>query len=128
MLRKLMYLPVVAVCAFGLMTAGAEAGKKKNLAIGIAVGVAATALAIAAAQSANAHRDRENYGYNHGVGPKENAVGACIHRADRRVRRHPNGRFARPGSCQEGQEAGRQAQKSPCWSPMCSLTGHVSAG
>ena len=82
MLRKLMYLPVVAVCAFGLMTAGAEAGKKKNLAIGIAVGVAATALAIAAAQSANAHRDRQYYGYNHGVGPKENAVGACIHRAD----------------------------------------------
>lgn len=95
MFRKLMYLPVVAVCAFSLMTAGAEAGKKKNLAIGIAVGVAATALAIAAAQSANAHRNREYYGYNHGVGPKENAVGACIHRADRRIRRHPNGRFAR---------------------------------
>lgn len=95
MYRKLLILPLAAVVVFGMLTSGVEAGKKKNIGIGIAVGIAATALAIAAAQSANAHRNRDNYGYNHGVGARENAVGACIHKADRRVRRHPNGQFAR---------------------------------
>ena len=88
-----MILPVAAMFVVAIHTSHVQAGKK--VAIGIAVGIAATALAIAAARSANAHRDRDYYGYNHGIGPRENAVGACIHRADRRVRRHRSGQYAR---------------------------------
>jgi hypothetical protein len=91
MFRKLLILPIAAVFAFGLLTSSVEAGTGKKVAVGIAVGVAATALAIAAAQSANSHRGRDNYGYNHGIGASENAVAACIHRADRRVHRTRGG-------------------------------------
>ncbi len=95
MFKKLTMLPMAAVLVFGICASSVEAGSGKKVAIGIAVGVAATALAIAAAQSANTHRGRDNYGYNHGVGARENAVGACIHRADRRVQRHRRGQYAR---------------------------------
>ena len=94
MLKKLLVLPIAAVLAFGVYSSSVEAGSKK-VAIGIAVGVAATALAIAAAQSANAHRNNNYYGYNHGLGPRENAVAACIHAADWQVRRHRRGQYAR---------------------------------
>lgn len=96
MFRTFTVTVFACVLTLGLYSTDVEAGKKKrNLAIGIAVGVAATALAISAAQSANANRGRQHYGYNHGVGPQENAVAACIHRADWRVRRKRRGLYSR---------------------------------
>ena len=93
MLKRLTIACVAALFAAGVFATGAQAGGKKT-AIGIAVGVAATALILSAAQSANSYRDRDYYDYNQSVGPNENAVAACIHRADRRVQRRRGG-FAR---------------------------------
>lgn len=74
--------------AFGVAAGEAQAGKKKKLAIGIAIGAGVVAFA-AAASAANAHRGRNHYGYNHGIGDRDNAVAACLHRADRYLlRRH----------------------------------------
>lgn len=96
MYRTLPVAILACVLTLGLYGSDAQAGKKKrNLAIGIAVGAAATALAISAAQSANAHRNNQYYGYNHGIGDRENAVAACIHRADWQVRRKRRGLYAR---------------------------------
>ena len=67
--------------AFGFVASEAQAGKKKNLAIGIAIGAGVVAFA-AAASAANAHRGRSHYAYNHGIGDRDNALAACLHRAD----------------------------------------------
>lgn len=93
MFKNLSVVACAVVLAASMHVSGAQAGKKTAAAI--AVGIGAAALAIAAASAANAHREHDHYGYNHGYGARENAVAACIHRADRRVRRHRRGQYAR---------------------------------
>lgn len=68
--------------------------KSKKILKGIGVAVGVTALALAAASAANAHRDKDRYRYHHGVGKRENAVAACVHRADKVVQR-AGGYYAR---------------------------------
>ena len=53
---------------------------------GIAVAAGAIAL-LAAAASAKAHENNDAYGYHHGMGGRDNAVSACLHKAQRRTAR-----------------------------------------
>ena len=53
---------------------------------GIAIAVGAIGL-IAAAAAAKAHEGNPNYGYHHGYGGRDNAIAACLHKAQRRVAR-----------------------------------------
>ena len=62
-----------------------QASSKKNVAIGVAAGIAA--IGLAAAGAAAAHREKDYYEWHHGHGPDTNAVAACVHRADKVVRR-----------------------------------------
>jgi len=62
-----------------------EAGKKRDVGIAVAAGIAA--IGLAAASAAAAHRENDYYDYNHGHGSSTNAVAACVHRADKVVRR-----------------------------------------
>lgn len=54
--------------------------------VGIAVAIGAAAL-IAAAASAKAHENSDVYQYHHGYGSRDNAIAACLHKAQRRVAR-----------------------------------------
>ena len=54
---------------------------ERQTAEGIAVLLVLSAIEKAAAASANADRSDDNYSYNHGLGARENAIAACVHRA-----------------------------------------------
>jgi len=56
---------------------------------------AAIAIGILGAAVADHHREREYYVPHPVIGPDENAVGTCIHHADRIVRKAPGGLYAR---------------------------------
>lgn len=89
MLRRQLVVTAVSAAVFaGSITQDANAGHPaQNRAEGIAVALIVSALAKAAASSANAHKDSETYRYHHGLGGRENAVAACIHRAHKVVRK-----------------------------------------
>ncbi len=101
---KILYIVLAVLFAAAIGTGASHASGKK--ALGIAVGVAATALIIAAAKSANAHVGNDDYDYHHGIGGPQNAVAACIHKADRRVRKKRRGRFARLDDVKDVKNAG----------------------
>lgn len=70
--------------------APALAKSEKAKAIGAAI-----ALGILGAAVANHHREREYYEPHPVIGPQENAVGTCLHHADRIVRKAPGGLYVR---------------------------------
>jgi opacity protein-like surface antigen len=67
------------------VSAEVQASSKKDIGIAVAAGIAA--IGLAAAGAAAAHREKDNYQWHHGHGPDTNAVAACVHRADKVVRR-----------------------------------------
>ena len=54
---------------------------EQQTAEGIAILMVLSAIEKAAAASANADRSDDNYSYHHGLGARENAIAACVHRA-----------------------------------------------
>lgn len=109
--RQLVILAVSAVVMFGALTPNAQAGHKgKKIIEAIALGIAASALAATAAGAANAHRDRNTYRYHQGVGKRENAVAACIHRADRVVQ-NAGGLYVRVDKIKRADHIGKSKYK-----------------
>ena len=53
---------------------------------GIAIAIGAAAI-MAAAAAAKAHENSDVYQYHHGYGSRDNAIAACLHKAQRRVAR-----------------------------------------
>ena len=82
--RKLLAIAVAASMMTAAGLSPAEAGRKD---VGIAVAAGIAAIGLAAASAAAAHRDRDYYDYHHGHDSSTNAVAACVHQADRVVRR-----------------------------------------
>jgi hypothetical protein len=102
---------ICVLVALALSTADVGAGhKSKKILKGIGVAVGATALAIAAASAANAHRDKDRYDYHHGMNGRQNAVAACVHRADKVVRR-AGGLYARLDKVNKVDRKGRRRFK-----------------
>lgn len=83
--KKLLTTAFAATLMAAASVTPAEAGKRKDVGIAIAAGVAA--IGLAAASAAAAHRDKPHYEYHHGHGKPTNAIAACVHRADKIVRR-----------------------------------------
>ena len=85
MSRKILSAAIAASMLAAASITPAEAGKNRD--VGIAVAAGSAAIGLAAASAAAAHRDRDRYDYHHGHGAPTNAVAACVHQADRVVRR-----------------------------------------
>lgn len=58
--------------------------KHKHSDVGVAIAAGALAL-IAAAAKAKSHQDSDTYRRHHGYSPKDNAIAACLHKAQRRT-------------------------------------------
>ena len=58
--------------------------RHKHSDVGVAIAAGAIAL-IAAAAKAKSHQDSDVYRTHHGYSPKDNAIAACLHKAQRRT-------------------------------------------
>jgi hypothetical protein len=85
MKRKILTAGIAVAMLAAASLTPAEAGKNRDVGIAVAAGIAA--IGLAAASAAAAHRDNEYYDYHHGHGSSTNAIAACVHRADKVVRR-----------------------------------------
>lgn len=87
-------LTALACCAVLAMTLTAPAPALASKDTAKAIG-AAIAIGILGAAVAHHHREREYYEPHPVIGFDENAVGTCIHHADRIVRKAPGGLYVR---------------------------------
>ena len=89
MLGKVFVVCVLSIMVtIGTQSREAMAGHKTGKIIaGIAVAVGAALIAETAASAANANRGRDRYDYHHGISKADNAVAACIHKADKLARK-----------------------------------------
>ena len=82
--------------AVGLSSGATQAGDEPpNFLGGFAVQASTASMIANATRAAFAHRNSEDYTYDHGISSEENAVAACFHAADRKVRRKRRGLHAR---------------------------------
>ncbi len=87
-MNKFIVTALAASLAFGAF-AGVEAeAKRKRLAEGIVIGIGIAALVGAASAAAQDSESRVTYEYDDDYDPRENAVAACLHRANRVIRQN----------------------------------------
>ncbi len=74
----------------------------------ISTGSSAASLIENATRAAFAHRNSADYGYDYDISDRENAVAACFHAADRKVRLKRRGLHARLNSVKKIKESGER--------------------
>jgi hypothetical protein len=87
-MKKFVVTALALSLSFGAF-AGAEAeAKRKRVAEGIIIGIGIAALVGAASAAAQEGAGNPSYAYDDDYDPRENAVAACLHRANRVVRQN----------------------------------------
>lgn len=74
----------------------------------VSAGASTASLIANATRAAFAHRNNADYGYDYDISDKENAVAACFHAADRKVRLKRRGLHARLDRVKKVKESGEK--------------------